>query len=106
MTLVDTSVWINHLRRGDNQLRALLERGEVLCHPFIIGELACGSMANRTEVLELLRALPKTIVAEHYEVMHLLHKRRLYGRAWVGSIYIFSRRPFSARLSFGRQITH
>ena len=56
VTLVDTSVWINHLRRGDNQLRALLERGEVLCHPFIIGELACGSMANRTEVLELLRA--------------------------------------------------
>ena len=80
MTLVDTSVWVNHLRRGDDELRALLEGGEVLCHPFIIGELACGSIAKRTEVLDLLRALPQATIAEHDEVMHFLHEKRLYGR--------------------------
>jgi predicted nucleic acid-binding protein len=85
VTLVDTSVWVDHLRHGDEELRALLDRGEVLCHPFIIGELACGSIANRTEVLELLRALPQSTIAEHDEAMHFLHKRRLYGRGlgWI-----------------------
>jgi hypothetical protein len=85
VTLVDTSVWVNHLRRGDGDLRALLEEGEALCHPFIIGELACGSMANRIEVLDLLKALPKATIAEHDEVMHFLHEKRLYGRGlgWI-----------------------
>ncbi len=80
MTLVDSSVWVNHLRRGDDELRALLEGGEVLCHPFIIGELACGSIVKRTEVLDLLRALPQATIAEHDEVMHFLHEKQLYGR--------------------------
>jgi predicted nucleic acid-binding protein len=80
VTLVDTSVWVNHLRHGHDELRALLEAGEVLCHPFIIGELACGSIAKRTEVLDLLKALPQAAIAEHDEVMHFLHEKRLYGR--------------------------
>ena len=58
MTLVDTSVWINHLRRSDARLRALLADGQVVSHPFVIGELACGRFANRDEVLRLLERLP------------------------------------------------
>ena len=85
MTLVDTSVWVNHLRRGDDELRALLDAGEVLCHPFIIGELACGSIAKRTEVLDLVKALPQSMIAEHDEVMHFLNENLLYGRGlgWI-----------------------
>ena len=85
MTLVDTSVWVEHLRRGNDDLRLLLENGEVLCHPFIIGELACGSMKNRNEVLGLLQALPAVLLAEHDEVLRFLDEQRLYGRglAWI-----------------------
>ncbi len=64
MVLVDTSVWINHLREGHEGLCALLEKGLVLCHPFIIGELACGNLINRAEIISLLRALPQTSVAD------------------------------------------
>ena len=85
MTIVDTSVWVHHLRHGNARLRWLLENGEVLCHPFIVGELACGSIANRKEVLELLEALPIASIAEHDEVMHFLHEKRLFGRGlgWI-----------------------
>lgn len=85
MTLVDTSVWVNHFRRGDDELRTLLEAGEVFCHPLIIGELACGLITKRAEVLELLQALPQSITAEHDEVMHFLHNRQLFGRGlgWI-----------------------
>jgi len=85
VTLVDSSVWVNHLRRGDDELRALLDAGEVLCHPFIIGELACGSIAKRTEILDLLKALPQSTIAEHDEVMHFLNENQLYGRGlgWI-----------------------
>jgi len=54
MVLVDTSVWVSHLRYGSSRLEALLLDGSVVCHPFIIGELACGKIMNRTEVLSLL----------------------------------------------------
>jgi predicted nucleic acid-binding protein len=80
VTLVDTSVWVQHLRYGNDHLRLLLDNGEVLCHPFIIGELACGSMSKRREVLDLLNALPAAAVAEHEEVMHFLNARQLHGR--------------------------
>ncbi|HYR92421.1 MAG TPA: type II toxin-antitoxin system VapC family toxin [Terriglobia bacterium] len=85
MTLVDTSVWVHHLRHGNAGLRSLLENGEVLGHPFIVGELACGAIANRNEVLDLLEALPIASIAEHDEVMHFLHEKRLYGRGlgWI-----------------------
>ena len=85
MTLVDTSIWISHLRRGNDRLRALLEDGQVLCHPFIVGEIACGSIKNRDEVLGLLAILPQVTVAEHDEVLNLAHRRHLYGRGlgWI-----------------------
>lgn len=80
MILVDTSVWIHHLRTGSEQLRTLLAEEQVVCHPFITGELACGTLRNRHEVLSLLRALPQARMLAHEEVLHFLEGRRLYGR--------------------------
>ena len=79
MTLVDTSVWIDHLRRGNERLSILLFENQVLCHPFVIGELACGNLKNRSELLVLLTTLPEAVVAEHSEVLHLLDSHQLYG---------------------------
>lgn len=85
MILVDTSVWIAHLRSGSKRLEALLQDDQVLCHPFIVGELGCGVLQNRREILTLLTVLPQAHVAEHHEVLHLLEAERLYGRGlgWV-----------------------
>lgn len=85
MILVDTSVWIDHLRRGLPGLAGQLEEGTVLCHPFVVGELACGNLGNRNEILDLLQELPKASVAEDSEVLHLLQAGRLFGRGlgWV-----------------------
>lgn len=85
MILVDTSVWVDHLRRGDETLRRALEEGEVLVHPFVIGELACGNMRNRSEVLRLLEDLPRAREATHEEVMAMVDARRLMG---VGIGYV------------------
>ena len=85
MILVDTSVWIDHLRRGNERLKSLLHDDQVLCHPFVIGELACGNLRNRNEVLYLLEALPGVPVADHTEVLHLIDAHRLYGQGlgWI-----------------------
>lgn len=85
MILVDTSVWIDHLRLGNDRLRALLFDEEVLCHPYIVGELACGWLEKRDEILSLLTALPEAQVLEHQEVLSFVEARRLYGRGigWV-----------------------
>jgi predicted nucleic acid-binding protein len=85
MTLVDSSVWVDHLRNGSARLRALLEAGEVLIHPFVIGELACGNLVRRREVLALLEALPHATEATHAEAIELLDRRRLHARGlgWV-----------------------
>lgn len=85
MILVDTSIWIDHLRRGNRRLAALLEEGEVLTHPFVVGELACGSLRNRVEVLTLLGTLPEAKVAEHREVMEFVERDRVFGRGigWI-----------------------
>jgi predicted nucleic acid-binding protein len=68
--LADTSVWINHLRRSDPQLANLLQRDEILVHPFVIGELALGSIPQRRAVLSQLELLPHVTVASHDEVLH------------------------------------
>jgi predicted nucleic acid-binding protein len=85
MILVDTSVWIEHLRAGSNRLRALLFDEQVLCHPFIVGELACGALQKRSGILSMLKALPEAHLVEHQEVLSFLEARRLYGRGigWV-----------------------
>lgn len=85
MVLVDTSVWVDHLRRGNSELADLLNEGQVLCHPFVIGELACVNLKQRDEILRLLGALAATPVAEHDEVFAFLRTERLFGRGlgWI-----------------------
>lgn len=78
-TLVDTSISVHHLNRGELRLVALLNAGEVLCHPFVVGELAAGKLRNRDEILGLLAALPQARVADHSELLHLVAKHRLHG---------------------------
>jgi len=77
--LVDTSIWVNHLRRHDAVLAAHLEAGNVLCHPYVIGELSLGMLKQRREVLELLAALPSALVVSHDEVMAFVEQRKLAG---------------------------
>lgn len=85
MILVDTSVWIDHFRRGNAELADALEREDVLTHPFVIGELACGDLKKRREILDLLAALPAAVVASDDETLHLIEERRLMGRG-IGTI--------------------
>ncbi len=100
MILVDTSVWIDHLRTGNRRLQALLGDVEVLTHPFVVGELACGARYNRDEVLSLLRVLPEADAAEHAEVMSFLERERLYGRGigWIDAHLLASARLSDAPL--------
>jgi len=77
MVLVDTSVWVAHFREGNVRLEAALDKGEVLSHPFIIGELACGNLKNRREILALLQTLPRAAAASDEEAMRLIEIRRL-----------------------------
>ena len=80
MVLVDTSVWVSHLRVTRAGLADLLNDGEVACHPFIAGELACGNLKNRTIILSLLEALPMTSLVEHEEVLAFIESHDLMGR--------------------------
>ncbi len=80
MILVDTSVWVAHLRDGQIGLQKPLDDGRVVCHPFVIGELACGNLKNRSEILSLLRELPKSVQAEHDEVMDFIEAHGLTGK--------------------------
>ncbi|MEX0692447.1 MAG: PIN domain-containing protein [Gemmatimonadales bacterium] len=85
MILVDTSVWVDHLRRGNARLAELLVRDEVACHPFVMGELSLGALRHPQRVLEHVRALPQFPVAEHAEVSRLVEERKLAGSVvgWV-----------------------
>lgn len=83
--LVDTSVWIDHFRRSEPALVAALDRGDVQCHDFVIGELACGTLPRREEVLTLVQTLPRIPAVVHDEAMTLIAERRLWGTGlgWV-----------------------
>lgn len=80
MILVDTPVWIDHLHKRIPALAEALERGEVLIHPFILGELACGQLAKRREVLDLLSTLPRSTMATDEEMLLLIEHHQLMGR--------------------------
>ena len=80
MTLVDTSVWVDHLRAGDAPLIALLEQGEVLTHPIVLGELACLRLSQRATVLQLLAQLPRAVEATDDDVRGLIERHALMGR--------------------------
>jgi hypothetical protein len=85
MLLVDTSVWVDHFRHGVALLDDLLTSGQVATHPFVIGELACGNLANRVEILELLSSLPSLKMASHAEALHLIQTHSFHGTGigWI-----------------------
>jgi len=79
LILVDTSVWIDHLRVGDAILAGLLDRGQVLGHPFVVGELATGGLRQREIILHALRGLPQAMVAHDPEVLDFIERETLFG---------------------------
>ena len=85
MILADTSVWIQHFRQGEPKLASNLSEGLVLMHPFISGELSCGTLKNRAAILSDLNALPPAKIASDAEVLQLIEGRRLWGRGlgWI-----------------------
>ncbi len=98
MILVDTAVWIDHLRDGDPGLAGLLERGEVLAHPWITGELALGRLSARAEILKLLGDLPQAAVATPAEVLAFIEQHELYG-VGVGIGYVDAQLLAATRLT-------
>jgi predicted nucleic acid-binding protein len=79
MVITDTSIWVTHLRQGSRQLEKLLIDAEVMCHPFIIGELACGNLNNRNEIISLLQSLPMAPTIEFDEFIFFVERNRLMG---------------------------
>lgn len=96
MILVDTSVWVDHLRSGLPHLTTALDGGKVLIHPWVIGELACGNLHDRGRVLDLLQGLPAATVASDSEVLQLIEQQKLMGR---GIGYVDAHLLASARLT-------
>ena len=101
MILVDTSVWVDHLRKDDTGMRMLLDGGRVLLHPFVIGELAMGNMNQRDLVLKALRKLPEALVAREEEVLQFVGARRLFG---LGIGYIDAHLLTSVQLTPGASL--
>ena len=85
MTLVDSSIWIDHFRHGSAVLADLLENDQALCHRFIVGQLACGNVRARATTIQLLETLPEAPLAEHEEVLVLMERHRLMasGIGWL-----------------------
>lgn len=98
MILVDTSVWVDHLRSGNRRLTQLLEGARVIVHPFIIGELALGNLRQRDIILGTMHNLPQTNVARHSEVLHFIHDEVIFGR---GIGYVDAHLLASTRLTPG-----
>jgi predicted nucleic acid-binding protein len=80
MVLVDTSIWVSHFRTTRSDLAELLNNGDIVCHPFIIGELACGNLKDRTNILSLLEALPQAFMVEHDEVLSSIDSYKIMGK--------------------------
>jgi predicted nucleic acid-binding protein len=102
LILVDTSIWVDHIRGQDVGLRQLLEEELVLGHPFVIGELAMGNLPERSIWLRDLGRLPAALVARHHEVLSMIESATLYGR---GLGYVDVHLLASARLSHSRMWT-
>ena len=80
MVLVDTSIWVVHLRQGSRRLEKLLMDADVMCHPFIIGELSCGNLKNRNEIISLLQSLPMAPTIELDEFLFFIDRNHLMGK--------------------------
>ncbi|HWD59909.1 MAG TPA: PIN domain-containing protein [Stellaceae bacterium] len=101
MILVDSSIWIDHIRAPDELLTALLTRHEVLGHPFVIGEVAVGSIRNRDAVLASLQELPGAPIATDGDVLNLIEQHRLHGR---GIGYVDAHLLAASRLTRGTSL--
>ncbi|MEY4631385.1 MAG: hypothetical protein RIQ81_1505 [Pseudomonadota bacterium] len=100
MVLVDTSVWIDHFRSADQKLSELLVDNLVLGHPMVTGELACGSLRQRDEILPLLKLLPQAGSVEFEEMLEFIENRRLYavGLGWVDAMLLASALTSNAQI--------
>jgi predicted nucleic acid-binding protein len=98
MILVDTSVWVDHLRAGDSRLAALLQAGQVVTHPLVVGEVALGSLRQRRLVLNALANLPQVPVARAEEILLFIDRHALHG---TGLAYVDVHLLASARLAAG-----
>ncbi len=98
MILVDTCIWADHLRSNDPQLRGLLDRGDVLSHPFVTGELAMGFLKHRTRLIQTLKRIPEAEIAKNAEVLQFVQKQELFG---VGISYIDAHLLASTQLTSG-----
>ena len=101
MILVDTSVWVEHLRSASAILSALLDDGGVLGHPFVLGELALGNLRQRDDFLRVFRRLPQAASASHLEVLQFIDREALYGR---GIGYVDAHLLAAARLTAGSKL--
>jgi predicted nucleic acid-binding protein len=99
--LVDTSVWVEHLRSANPILSALLDGGEVIAHPLVIGELALGNLQQRDDLLRDLRRLPQAISSSHAEVLQFIDREALFGR---GIGYVDAHLLAAARLTAGSKL--
>jgi predicted nucleic acid-binding protein len=96
--LVDSSVWVDHLRSRDATLARLLDNGRVIAHPFVVGELALGSLRQRESILTAMQALPQAVVAGDTEVLRFINQRALHG---LGIGYVDAHLLASVRLTAG-----
>jgi predicted nucleic acid-binding protein len=101
MILVDSSVWVDHLRQGDQRLVTLLEASQVLTHPFVVGEIALGSLKNRESILGSLKGLPEAATATDEEVQQFIENNALFG---LGIGYIDAHLLAAVRLNAGSQL--
>ena len=103
MILVDTSVWVDHFRNGNDRLIELLKEDQVAIHPFVIGELSLGSIRNKAEIMGLLAKLPTVLLAEHDEVLATVNRHKLAGTGigWVDAHLIASALLGNAKLMTG-----
>jgi len=100
MILADTSVWVGHLRQADATLQDCLLNGQLLIHPFVLGELACGNLNSRTRTLTDLSKLPFAVQADDVDVLRLVEENRLFGKGigWVDAHLLASARLTGCRL--------
>jgi predicted nucleic acid-binding protein len=96
--LVDTSIWVDHLRKGDRIMQRLLDEGRVLSHPLVIGELAMGDLHPRQAILKFLHTLPPATTADHAEALRFVSQHKLYG---IGIGYIDAHLIAAVRLTQG-----
>lgn len=98
MILVDTSVWIDHLRYGNTTLVSFLNTGQVVVHPYVIGELALGNLQKRDVILDTLNNMPRVKIAKDEEVLTFINHNKLFG---LGIGYIDAHLLASVRLTQG-----